>query len=124
MALDIELGAEFIYMAATLISALLCAAEVPWRSFPRRDPRQELVEELSSTSSSRMRRDVAAKLMIEENVWSNPQIGSFADDAENQLAVTLFDLVTTLGAGVGEGEKRPTYEVTPEEVSVPDMISS
>ncbi len=128
VALDIELGAEFIYMAATLIhikSRMLLPRDPALEELsPEEDPRQELVERLLEHERFKNAAEMLQqKLMIEENVWSNPQIGSFADEAESpELAVSLFDLVKTLERVLERAKNRPTYEVTPEEVSVPDMI--
>ena len=48
------------------------------------------------------------KLMVEENVWSNPQIQSFLEEGESpELAVTLFDLVKTFQTGAGPGQEPP-----------------
>src|SRR6185503_15333062 len=63
------------------------------------------------------------KRVVEEAVWSNPQIAQFrAEDDDPGLAVTLFDLVKTLQAVLERARQRPSYEVSGEEVSVPDMI--
>ena len=38
------------------------------------------------------------KRLIEENVWSNPQMKAFvAEDEDPGLAITLFDLVNAFG---------------------------
>ncbi|MFM2125481.1 MAG: hypothetical protein RL328_1932, partial [Acidobacteriota bacterium] len=63
------------------------------------------------------------KRVIEEAVWSNPQIAQFrAEDDDPGLAVTLFDLVKTLQSVLDRVKQRPTYEIDNSEVSVPDMI--
>ena len=63
------------------------------------------------------------KRVIEEAVWSNPQIEQFrAEDEDPGLAVTLFDLVKTFQAVLERAKHRPVYEVGKEDVSVPDMI--
>jgi len=63
------------------------------------------------------------KLLVEENVWSNPQVQVFLDEGENPaLAVTLFDLVKTFQQVLERARNRPVYEVADDEVSVPDMI--
>jgi segregation and condensation protein A len=63
------------------------------------------------------------KRIIEENVWSNPQIKAFAsDDEEPGLAITLFDLVKAFGELLDRAKSRPVYEVGEEETSVADMI--
>jgi len=64
------------------------------------------------------------KRVIEEAVWSNPQIDQFiAEDDNPGLSVTLFDLVKTLQTVLERAKTRPVYEVSKEDVSVPAMIA-
>ena len=61
--------------------------------------------------------------MIEENVWSNPQIAQFtSEDEDPGLAITLFDLVKAFGELLERAKNRPVYEVSEEDVSVAQMI--
>jgi len=63
------------------------------------------------------------KRMIEEAVWSNPQIEQFlAEDEGPGLAVTIFDLVKTLQDVLERTKNRPNYEIGKESVTVPEMI--
>src|SRR5207248_1377231 len=63
------------------------------------------------------------KRVVEEAVWSNPQMEQFlANDETPGLAVTLHDLVKTFQGVLERAKKRPIYEVEGEDVSVPDMI--
>jgi segregation and condensation protein A len=63
------------------------------------------------------------KRMVEEAVWSNPQISQFLlEDDDPGLAVTLFDLVKTFQVVLDRAKNRPVYEVGKEDISVPDMI--
>jgi segregation and condensation protein A len=127
-ALDIELSAEFVYMAATLIhiksKTLLPRDPELEKLDPQEDPRKELVDRLIEyerfKSAAQM---LEQKRLIEEAVWSNPQIQRFmSDDEQPGLAVTLFDLVKTLEQVIERAKSRPLYEVTQEDVSVPDMM--
>ena len=126
--LDIEVSAEFVYMAATLIhikSKMLLPRDPELdRLDPEEDPRRELVDRLLEyerfKSAAAMLQE---KRMIEEAIWSNPQIEKFAsDDTGPDLAVSLFDLVKTFEQVLERAKTRPQYEVSKEEVSVPDMI--
>ena len=64
------------------------------------------------------------KRMIEENVWSNPQMKQFAADIEDPgLAVDMFDLVKALSAVMERLQSRPIYEIRDESVSVSDMVA-
>jgi segregation and condensation protein A len=126
--LDIELSAEFVYMAATLIhikSRLLLPKDPELDKIsPEEDPRQELVDRLLEHERFKNAAEMLQqKKMIEEAVWSNPQIDQFlAEDTEPGLSVTLFDLVKTLQAVLERAKNRPIYEVGKEDVSIPDMI--
>jgi segregation and condensation protein A len=63
------------------------------------------------------------KRMIEENVWSNPQMKSFvSEDDDPGLAITLFDLVKAFGELLERAKNRPVYEVESSDVTVADMI--
>lgn len=126
--LDIDLGAEFVYMAATLIhikSRMLLPRDPSLaKDNPEGDPRQELVEKLLEHEKFKTAAEMLQqKRMIEENVWSNPQIAQFtSEDDDPGLAITLFDLVKAFGELLDRAKNRPVYEVTEEETSVGQMI--
>ena len=127
MELDIELSAEFVYMAATLIhikSKLLLPRDPELDKIdPQEDPRKELVDRLLEHERFRSAAQMLQeKRLVEEAVWSNPQIHQFAAAEEPELQVTLFDLVKTLETVLDRLKNRPLYEVNKEDVSVPDMI--
>jgi len=126
--LDMELSAEFVYMAATLIhikSKMLLPRDPELDQLEAgQDPRQELVERLLEyerfKSAAAMLQE---KRMVEEAIWTNPQIQNFLSEEDHPgLAVTLFDLVKTFEQILERAKSRPQYEVTPDEVSIPDMI--
>ncbi len=127
-ALDIELGAEFIFMAATLIhikSRMLLPRDPELDKIsPEEDPRHELVQKLIEHERFKNAAEMLQqKRMIEENVWSNPQIRQFVSgDEEPELAVSLIDLVKTFGQVLERLKSRPIYQVNHDEVTVPDMI--
>ena len=127
--MDIDLGAEFVYMAATLIhikSKMLLprdpalAAEGP----DPEDPRQELVDRLLEHERFKNAAEMLQqKRLIEENVWSNPQIKAFvSEDDDPGLTATLFDLVKAFGEVLERIKNRPVYEVEAADVTVGDMI--
>lgn len=127
--MNIELSAEFVYMAATLIhikSKMLLPRDPELEKIaPEEDPRTELVNRLIEHERFKSAAEMLhQKRVVEEAVWSNPQIAAFRaeEGAEPGLAVTLFDLVKTLQTVLERAKARPIYEVTSEEVSVPDMI--
>ena len=126
--LDIDLGAEFILMAATLIhikSRLLLPRDPELDELaPEEDLRRELVERLLEHERFKNAAEMLQqKRLIEENVWSNPQIQAFLSDEDTPgLAVTLFDLVKTFQEVLDRGRHRPVFQVNGESVSVQDMI--
>src|SRR6202166_3341808 len=98
--MNIELSAEFIYMAATLIhikSRMLLPRDPELEKLlPEEDPRQELVERLIEHERFKSAAEMLQqKRVVEEAVWSNPQIAQFrAEEGDPGLAATLFVLVT------------------------------
>ena len=126
--MDLDLGAEFVYMAATLIhikSKMLLPRDPELaKDNPDEDPRQELVEKLLEHEKFKNAAEMLhQKRMIEENVWSNPQMARFtADDEDPGLNITLFDLVKAFGELLERAKNRPVYEVAEEDVSVSQMM--
>ncbi len=124
--MSIELSAEFVYMAATLIhikSKMLLPKDPELQKLiPEDDPRRELVDRLLEHERFKTAAEMLhQKRVIEEAVWSNPQISQFTDD-DPGLAVSLHDLVKTFQSVLERAKKRPLYEIETEDVSVPDMI--
>jgi segregation and condensation protein A len=128
--LDIDLGAEFIFMAATLIhikSKMLLPSDpalAKANAEEEEDPRTELVKKLLEHERFKNAAEMLQqKRLVEENVWSNPQIKDFiAEDEDPGLAISLFDLVKAFNEVLERAKSRPTYEVASEEVSVEDMV--
>lgn len=128
--LDLDVSAEFVFMAATLIhikSRMLLPTDPALRKEGEADddPREELVQKLLEHERFKNAAEMLQqKRLIEENVWSNPQMKQFmAEDEDPGLAVNLFDLVKAFGEVLEKIRARPVYEVTDEEVSVSDMVS-
>jgi segregation and condensation protein A len=127
--MDIDLGAEFVFMAATLIhikSRMLLPTDPALRKGEaEEDPRQELVERLIEHEKFKNAAQMLQqKRMIEENVWSNPQIKQFvSEDDDPGLAVNLFDLVKAFGEILERAKARPVYDVETDEISVSDMVT-
>src|SRR6202158_5512449 len=115
--MDVELSAEFVYMAATLIhikSKMLLPRDPELeKMMPEEDPRKELVDRLLEHERFKSAAEMLhQKRVIEEAVWSNPQIAQFLSEDENPgLAVTLFDLVKTFQGVLDRARNRPIYEV-------------
>jgi segregation and condensation protein A len=126
--LDIELSSEFVFMAATLIhikSRLLLPRDPELDKIsPEEDPRAELVDQLIEHERFKNAAEMLhQKRIIEEAVWSNPQIDRFVAEGEGPgLAVTIFDLVKTFQTILERAKNRPLYEVGRDDVSVPEMM--
>src|SRR5579875_3205375 len=128
MELDIELSSEFVYMAATLIhikSRMLLPTDPELEKIsPQEDPRKELVERLIEHERFKNAAEMLQqKRVIEEAIWSNPQIEQFLSEDEGPaLAVTIFDLVKTFQTVLERVKNRPIYEISQEDVNIPEMI--
>jgi segregation and condensation protein A len=127
--MDMDLGAEFVYMAATLIhikSKMLLPRDpaLAPEGVDQEDPRQELVDRLLEHERFKNAAEMLQqKRMIEENVWSNPQMKAFVNEGDDPgLAITLFDLVKSFGDLLERAKNRPTYEVDTADVTVAEMI--
>jgi segregation and condensation protein A len=128
--MDLDIGAEFIFMAATLIhikSRMLLPTDPTLKKegAAEEDPREELVQRLLEHKRFKDAAEMLQqKRMIEENVWSNPQMKEFlSDDDDPGLAVDLFDLVKAFGEVLDRIRARPVYEVIEEEITVADMVN-
>lgn len=128
--LDLDISAEFVFMAATLIhikSRMLLPTDPALRKEGEsdEDPREELVQRLLEHQRFKDAAEMLQqKRIIEENVWSNPQMKQFAaDDDSPGLAVNLFDLIKAFGEVLERIKSRPVYEIRDEEVSVSDMVA-
>ena len=127
--MDLDIGAEFVFMAATLIhikSRLLLPVDPALRKEGEtaEDPREELVQRLMEHQRFKDAAEMLQqKRIIEENVWSNPQMKHFvSEDDDPGLAVSLFDLIKAFGEVLERVKTRPIYEVRDEEISIGDMV--
>jgi len=126
-ALDVELGAEFVLMAATLIhikSKMLLPRDPELEKIsPEEDPRKDLVERLIEHERFKNAAEMLQqKRMVEEVVWSNPQVSQFQSGEDQGLDVTLFDLVKVFQDVLERARNRPVYRVEKDDVTVPEMI--
>lgn len=128
--MDIDIGAEFVYMAATLIhiksrmllprDPALAKDEEGGGDDPRHDLVQRLLEHERFKNAAEM---LQQKRLIEENVWSNPQLKAFAaEDEDPGLNVSLYDLVKAFGEILERAKNRPAYTIEQADVTVADMI--
>jgi segregation and condensation protein A len=125
--LDVNVAAEFIYMAAVLIqikSRMLLPRD-PLAPPEQEDPRNELVNRLLEhekfKSAAQM---LLQKQQLEDAVISNPSLKEFFDDegTEAELAADVIDLVRTFREILERAKSRPILEVDEEQVTVGQMI--
>src|SRR5438093_4307227 len=126
--LDVNVAAEFIYMAAVLIhikSKMLLPRDPAASSEEQEDPRAELVNRLIEhekfKSAAQM---LMQKQQIEDAVRSNPAIREFmeADGTEPEFAADVIDLVKTFQQVLERVRSRPLLQVDEETVTVGQMI--
>src|SRR5450432_3112298 len=126
--LDVNVAADFIYMAAVLIhikSKMLLPRDPAAASDAQDDPRAELVNRLIEhekfKSAAQM---LMQKQQIEEAVRSNPAIREFmdAESTEPEMAADVIDLVKTFQQILERARSRPMLQVDEETVTVGQMI--
>ena len=126
--LNVELSADFIYMAATLIliksRTLLPRDPELAKIVEEEDPRTELVDKLLEHERFKQAAEMLQqKRVIEEATWSNPQMERFEDETDDTGSqVSLIDLVKVFQTVLERTKSKPIYEIGQEEVTVPDMI--
>jgi segregation and condensation protein A len=126
--LDVNVAAEFIYMAAVLIhikSKMLLPRDPLATGEEQEDPRTELVNRLLEhekfKSAAQM---LLQKQQIEEAVLTNPALKEFMDveGTEPELAADVIDLVKTFQQVLERVRTRPVLNVDDETVTVGQMI--
>src|SRR5215831_2516960 len=126
--LNVDVSADFIYMAATLIyikSRMLLPPD-PLASPEEQaaDPRAELVQRLVEHEKFKN----AAQLLyqrqqIEENVWSKPDKSLYHDEGtEGELVVSLVDLVKVFQQVLERRKETARIELQHEQFTVAQMI--
>jgi segregation and condensation protein A len=126
--LDVNIAADFIYMAAVLIhikSKMLLPRDPLAPADAQEDPRSELVNRLLEhekfKSAAQM---LLQKQQIEDAIWSNPSLKEFkdAEGTEPELAADVIDLVKTFQQILDRARSRPILQVDEETVTVGQMI--
>ena len=126
--LDVNIAADFIYMAAVLIhikSKMLLPRDPAASSEQQEDPRSELVNRLIEhekfKSAAQM---LMQKQQIEDAVWSNPALKEFVDaeGTEPEIAADVIDLVKTFQQILERARNRPMIQVDEETVTVSQML--
>jgi segregation and condensation protein A len=126
--LDVNVAADFIYMAAVLIhikSKMLLPRDPSAKAEELEDPRTELVNRLLEhekfKSAAQM---LLQKQQIEDAVLSNPALKGFmdAEGTEPEIAADVIDLVKTFQQILERVRTRPVINVDEETVTVGQMI--
>jgi segregation and condensation protein A len=126
--LDVNVAADFIYMAAVLIhikSKMLLPRDPYATAEEQEDPRTELVNRLLEhekfKSAAQM---LLQKQQIEDAVISNPSLKEFmdAEGTEPEIAADVIDLVKTFQQVLERVRTRPVLNVDEETVTVGHMI--
>jgi len=126
---NIDVSAEFIYMAATLIyikSKMLLPPD-PLASPEEQagDPREELVQRLIEHEKFKNAAQLLyQKQQIEENVWSRPDKTLYNDEGtEGELVVSLVDLVRVFQQVLERKKEVVRIELTHDVFTVAQMIA-
>jgi segregation and condensation protein A len=126
--LDVNVAADFIYMAAVLIhikSKMLLPRDPLAPAEEQEDPRSELVNRLLEhekfKSAAQM---LLQKQQIEDAVLTNPSLKDFidAEGTEPEIAADVIDLVKTFQQVLERVRTRPVLNVDEETVTVGQMI--
>jgi segregation and condensation protein A len=125
--LNIDLGGEFVFMAATLIYIKSHQLLPPDPNAPPEeleDPRTELLHRLLEHEQFKNAAQMLqSKLVLEEAMWSEPGIGEFAEAADEPgLAVSVFDLISAFREILERAKQRTPLAIVREEVTVAEMI--
>ncbi len=125
---DVDIAAEFIYMASMLIhikSKMLLPRDPDAPPDQQDDPREELVQRLLEHEKFKNAAQMLLqKQQIENAVWSNPALKEFkdAEGTEPELAADVVDLIRTFQEILARARSRPLLQVDEETVTVSQMI--
>jgi segregation and condensation protein A len=127
--LNVDVSADFIYMAATLIyikSKMLLppdplASPEDLAADPRADLVQRLVEHEKYKNAAQL---LYQKQQVEENVWSKPDKSLYQDEGtEGDLVVSLVDLVRVFQQVLERRKEVSRIELQHEQFTVAQMMA-
>jgi segregation and condensation protein A len=127
--LDVDVSADFIYMAATLIlikSKMLLPPDPLATAEEQIDPRAELVQRLVEHEKFKN----AAQLLyerqqLEAHVWSKPERSLYeGEDMEGELVVSLVDLVRVFQQVLERRKEVVRIELHRDEFTVKHMMET
>jgi segregation and condensation protein A len=125
--LDIDVSADFIYMAATLIhikSKMLLPVDPLLAGEEQQDPRNELVHRLLEHEKFKNAAQLLyQKQQVEDHVWSHPDKSLYGgDEVQGELVVSLVDLVKTFQQVLERRKEVPKFELKHDQVSIAQMM--
>src|ERR1700688_1731136 len=125
--LDIDVSADFIYMAATLIlikSKMLLPPDPLAGPEEQGDPRAELVYRLVEHEKFKNAAQLLQqKQQIEAHVWSKPDLSLYeTEGTEADLVVSLVDLVRVFQQVLERRKEVTRIELHHDEVTVAQMM--
>ena len=124
---DIDVSADFIYMAATLIhikSKILLPADPLAGPEGEQDPRDELVHRLLEHEKFKNAAQLLyQKQQIEDHVWSHPDKSLYgSEETEGELVVSLVDLVKVFSQVLERRKEIPKFELRHDTVTIAQMM--
>jgi segregation and condensation protein A len=124
---DIDVSADFIYMAATLIhvkSKMLLPADPLAGPEGEQDPRDELVHRLLEHEKFKNAAQLLyQKQQVEDHVWSHPDKSLYgSEETEGELVVSLVDLVKVFSQILERRKEIPKFELRHESVTIAQMM--
>jgi segregation and condensation protein A len=125
--LDIDVSADFIYMAATLIhikSKMLLPVDPLLAGEEQQDPRNELIHRLLEHEKFKNAAQLLyQKQQVEDHVWSHPDKSLYGgDEVQGELVVSLVDLVKTFQQVLERRKEVPKFELKHDQVSIAQMM--
>ena len=124
---DIDVSADFIYMAATLIhikSKMLLPVDPLLAGDEPQDPRDDLVHRLLEHEKFKNAAQLLyQKQQVEDHVWSHPDKSLYGtDETQGELVVSLVDLVKTFQQVLERKKEIPKFELRHDSVSIAQMM--
>lgn len=124
---DIDVSADFIYMAATLIhikSKMLLPPDPLGGPEAQEDPREELVHRLLEHEKFKNAAQLLyQKQQVEDHVWSKPDRTLYVgEEVEGELVVSLVDLVKVFSQVLERRKEVAKFSLRHETVTIAQMM--
>src|SRR6202521_6202029 len=125
--LDIDVSADFIYMAATLIlikSKMLLPADPLAPPDEQLDPRADLAHRLIEHEKFKSAAQLLyQKQQIEAHVWTKPDLSLYeGEEVEGELVVSLVDLVRVFQQVLERRKQVTRIELVQDQFTVAQMM--